>query len=1030
MASKRAREEEKEEREAGDDLGHQAAADVATKRFKNALINAPPADPSVRSKARVTVNDETLYIPRGFERSAEGYEAYVNTAGDLAKAIYKRPGDMSRLRPDVGGYKYRSLSDSPAYGVWVNEETKHAFVVFKGTDTGAEWALQNTYIATGGVRKNREFQDAYEFYKFARAELAAEGITIDVTGHSLGGAKAMYVAAIAEDDLRAASAIGRVPVQPHSITFNPGMGPGIREKISAKLDDLRNVSPEFRTKYLRYPSKDYNLIVRNNDDLVSAFYPRGKSNVITFDNYQQGDGLGDVGWSIKQHSINQFTTENNPATEGTLKSALGKALTREQPYQAAARLEDVISSRGAPTPSSSSVARPPRTSAPEEGSSLLSIPKSGYGSVDDVAVGAAEEGFTEAGRGEMLAAGAEAVASTMFLPVEMLNLMTLQQQMAELGEYMNDREKVRQAGMWGAVSELGTSTPNFGDYIFESEEQRKREYDQKNEDALLEFYNQTLPYSPALFDTKVEYQHYLQDRALGKASWQQNFSIIAKNYQKFQRHDQREMDAYNARYPTDKKSEINPQYTDSYALGKEWSTQGGSGTFMGMDLSVQDMGVVLARQFAILRNSELKKMGWSKAVAESSGAHISNIRLQHDKDLDYDALRSVSAAVARKEYVAQYFKEHMDTDSSGNAVYREDAAALYGYDRRDIPTYDAAYYAYVDDHAKLGGRRDMDDLVQNHNFYNALRAYKGDLADGVYGYDPKTGALHFYDGDDLLIQDAIDNTALGWTFFEKSANNQFTYAPTPEIERQFVSVFGHDDLRKYVGISNKPRKTQPASDWKVVTPEMPELSDEEKFAHQYGGRDLRYGVDPVTGDIFAPQIMGGEAMRDFTGGAVNPRIRTAYREWLKKHTPIQPAMDPDNHLRPGHGPQGNVDPPSVTPRSDDTHHPPGQPNSDSIHPNFETRDRTPSTWADMAHVHDGDFEAADQLNHDANNPIHHDSSSISANSESQALHNMIHSRSFGTSSDMASTGMNFAGLVMVADMRGQAAEKTSNALAD
>jgi hypothetical protein len=635
--------------------------------------------------------------------------------------------------------------------------------------------------------------------------------------------------------------------------------------------------------------------------------------------------------------------------------------------------------------------------------------------IGDLAIEGAErlavEGAVEgAGRAAAMAA-AEAVASTMFLPLEVLNLMLLTQQPDPLTEYIEDRQQIARAGVWGKIMELGTYQPYIWDRVFESEETLQGMTDQNDKEELLAYYNQMLGYDPLLFGSKVEYAQYLKDRRLGTGGWQRNFSIIAKAYAAIQKKDQEAMDKYNAQYPTDKRKQ---GIADGYVLGNEWDTRGGSGSFMGTDLSIQDMGIVLARQYSILRKSELEKM-----VAAGMNPELAKkVRLQNDKDLDYDAMKSITAAVARKEYVTDYFKTHMNTDKSGRPLYTQDAAAKYGYDRRNIPTYDAAFYAYADNHAKLGTRRDMDDLVKNHDFYTALKGYSDTLADGVYGYDPKTGEVHFYGDDYLENHDIINNTALGWTFFEKSAENKYLWAQPLEIDRAGgVSVMDLNAVKKYAAIHNKQKLDAAPMD----------VPQRDGFTYMSGGHDLRHGVDPVTGDIFAPEIRYGPA-RDFTGGTVPEHTRAAYKEWLKQHT----ATDPDKPLGPANGQQAKSVGPSVQPPQ--THdHPPGVPNSSgSSQGDHETRDRWDGSKRafGMDHLYGDDFMAADQLNHDVNNPIHHDSTSISSASEAQALGQMIHSRSFGTASDMASTGMNFAGLVMISDMRGQAAEKTSNALAD
>lgn len=240
------------------------------------------------TKVKFDIDEDARYLPPGYEDDGYGSDAskwqhYVTDAGSLAKAVYTRG-----KKRDVGGYEYRSVDgkDNDAYGLWVNEKTHHAYVVFKGTDAGKEWLLQNPSIARGTVKRNPYFWDAYKFYEKSTKSLGSE-YTVDVTGHSLGGAKAMYVAAQAEKKGR----------NVHSITFNPGVGHSVREKIYGDMSVM--------------PSKKNNLIVRNGDDVVSMMQGKGKANTITYTNtYQSAIDKMRPSWKVNQHSIDQFSWDN------------------------------------------------------------------------------------------------------------------------------------------------------------------------------------------------------------------------------------------------------------------------------------------------------------------------------------------------------------------------------------------------------------------------------------------------------------------------------------------------------------------------------------------------------------------------------------------------------------------------------------------------------------------------------------------------------------------------------------------------
>lgn len=236
------------------------------------------------------IDDKSKYLPPGFERDGinsrtEGqkWQNYVQTAGQLSKSVYTRGS-----KPDVGEYIYTPIGgkDYDAYGVWVNKETHHAFVVFKGTDSGKEWLLQNPSIGRGTVKRNPYFWDAFSFYEKAMKTLGSE-YTVDVTGHSLGGAKAMYVAAQAE----------KKGYDVHSITYNPGVGHSVREKLYGDMSTM--------------PSKERNLIVRNGNDAVSMMRDQNKANTITYTNtYQSKIDRLRPSWKVQQHSIDQFTFDN------------------------------------------------------------------------------------------------------------------------------------------------------------------------------------------------------------------------------------------------------------------------------------------------------------------------------------------------------------------------------------------------------------------------------------------------------------------------------------------------------------------------------------------------------------------------------------------------------------------------------------------------------------------------------------------------------------------------------------------------
>jgi len=237
---------------------------------------------------KFNIDDKGRYLPPGYEdefykTDANRWQHYVTDAGSLAKAVYTRGP-----KRDVGGYSYTSLDGQhhDKYGLWVNEKTHHAYVVYKGTDTIREWLTENPSIARGTVKRNPMFWDAYKFYEKSMKTLGP-GYTVDVTGHSLGGAKAMYVAAQAEKN----------GYNTHSITFNPGIGHNTREYFYGDMSVM--------------PSKDRNLVVRNSHDKVSMMLGNDKANTITYTNdYQSTIDKLNPSWGVTQHSIDQFSWDN------------------------------------------------------------------------------------------------------------------------------------------------------------------------------------------------------------------------------------------------------------------------------------------------------------------------------------------------------------------------------------------------------------------------------------------------------------------------------------------------------------------------------------------------------------------------------------------------------------------------------------------------------------------------------------------------------------------------------------------------
>lgn len=241
-----------------------------------------------KNKTKINDYDSIKYT----DGSGLSYDDFTLLAADLSKEVYDRES-----RPG-GQYGYTELPQyrDESWGVYVNKKTGHGFVVFKGTDQGKEWTEQNIHIAMDTMEFAPAFDSAVQLYE--KVQLENPGVTWDTAGHSLGGAKALYVAANATTS-----------THPHAIVYNPGMGFGALGGASKVTRFIKN--SVFGTKYLTHPPQENYLVVRNKNDHVSSLYPSG-ANVREYENLQRTGlaGVFGLGYGpIEQHSVDQFTTK-------------------------------------------------------------------------------------------------------------------------------------------------------------------------------------------------------------------------------------------------------------------------------------------------------------------------------------------------------------------------------------------------------------------------------------------------------------------------------------------------------------------------------------------------------------------------------------------------------------------------------------------------------------------------------------------------------------------------------------------------
>lgn len=217
----------------------------------------------------ITVRDRVKYV----DHTGLTYKEFVLLAADLSRAVYKPPHE----RPNISGYLEQASHTGGNSGVWINPETNHGFVVYKGTNTIEEWLVTNPHIACTTMAYSSAFHEAVDYYDDVTA--AYDGIHFDVAGHSLGGTKALFVATMRDT--------------PFAMTYNAGIG-------SRMINSL--LAPGKRL----FPDKRKYLIVRNSRDFASM-NRHEEANEYTYTNTPSG--VFSIGFNpLSQHSINQFTT--------------------------------------------------------------------------------------------------------------------------------------------------------------------------------------------------------------------------------------------------------------------------------------------------------------------------------------------------------------------------------------------------------------------------------------------------------------------------------------------------------------------------------------------------------------------------------------------------------------------------------------------------------------------------------------------------------------------------------------------------
>jgi hypothetical protein len=154
--------------------------------------------------------------------------AYLNTS-KTPKGMKERNQRLDTMR--TKGYELDPELSDRETSVFYNPTTKHTIVGYRGTaldDSKTRWKdLKSDFnILIGKTRNDQRFREANEKYNAVKAKYGDH--SIDVTGHSLGGALAKHV------NDRHAHEIGK------SVTFSRGSSPFHLQKAQSNQIDVSN----------------------------------------------------------------------------------------------------------------------------------------------------------------------------------------------------------------------------------------------------------------------------------------------------------------------------------------------------------------------------------------------------------------------------------------------------------------------------------------------------------------------------------------------------------------------------------------------------------------------------------------------------------------------------------------------------------------------------------------------------------------------------------------------------------------------